>query len=343
VTSKSDEPFVVPPPPAKLVELTEPPSFSVIVAAHQAAATVAEAVESALDQDPPPLEVVVCDDGSTDDTEGALRPFADRVHLIHQQRGGESAAKNVAARAARGDFVVILDADDIYLPGRLGALGRLAQARPDLDILTTDAYLAVGQERIATCYDDGHRFEQADQRRGILERNFVFGLAAVRRESFLASGGFSEEVATSADWDCWIRMILAGSRAGLVAAPLAVYRLHQASINADRLAMYRGRASTLTRVQQRTDLSEAERAVVVERIQREDRRIALESLLQALEAPDRATRRLARQVARRSDLPPSTRLKAIAALIAPRMVGRIVRRRRSAYWIAVGDRRLPRR
>jgi glycosyltransferase involved in cell wall biosynthesis len=114
------------PPPAGPVARAAPPTFSVAIAAYQAADVVGEAIESALAQTVPPHEVVVCDDGSTDDLDRALEPYRDRIVLLRQRNRGEAAAKNAAARAASGDFVAILDADDVYLPERLEALGRLA-------------------------------------------------------------------------------------------------------------------------------------------------------------------------------------------------------------------------
>src|SRR5204862_4643563 len=159
--------------------------FSVAIAAYEAARTVAQAVESALSQTLPPLEVIVCDDGSTDDTEGVLSPYDDRIVFLRKENGGEASAKNACLRAASGDFVAILDADDVYFPERLEALGELAAARPALDILTTDAFLELDGVRGRRVYEGGWAFEVDDQRRAILQRNFVFGLAAVRRERLL--------------------------------------------------------------------------------------------------------------------------------------------------------------
>ena len=165
--------------------------------------------------------MIVCDDGSSDGTAAALAPFGDRVTVLTQHNRGEAGAKNTATRAASGDFVAILDADDVYLPERLEALGELAAARPDLDILTTDATLVAGGRPVRSVYDETWTFEVADQRRAILERNFIFGHVAVRREALLAAGGFDEAIRWTTDWDCWLRLIFAGSRAGLVDEPLA--------------------------------------------------------------------------------------------------------------------------
>ena len=152
------------------------------MAAYQVADLIGEALDSIRRQTVAPLEVIVCDDGSTDDLEAALSPYSDEIVLIRKEHGGEASAKNAAATAARGDFVVILDADDVYLPRRLEALTALARARPDLDILTTDAYLVVHGRRVRRNYGPRWRFDVVDQRRAILQRNFIFGHAAVRRE-----------------------------------------------------------------------------------------------------------------------------------------------------------------
>src|SRR5262249_18875688 len=173
-----------------------------------------------------------------------VEPYTDRISLIRQSNGGEGSAKNAGARAASGEFVTILDADDEYLPGRLQALSHLTVARPDLDILTSDAYLEVDGRRVRRAYTDAWRFEDGDQRAALLDRNFIFGHVAVRRESFLAAGGFDEGIRWTTDWDCWIRMILGGSRAGCLTAPLATYRVRETSLSSDRRQLVAGRVQT---------------------------------------------------------------------------------------------------
>jgi len=100
---------VLAPLPAGSVTPRQRPTFSVAIAAYQAAETLGAAVESALSQTLPPLDVVVCDDGSTDDFAGAIAPFRDRVVLLRQENRGEAAAKNAAAAAASGEFVAFLE------------------------------------------------------------------------------------------------------------------------------------------------------------------------------------------------------------------------------------------
>src|SRR5206468_812123 len=125
------------------------------------------------------------------------------------------------------------------------AFGDLAMARPDLDILTTNAFLDVNGDTVGRAYHEQHRFPVGDQATEILSRNFIFGLVGVRRDRFLAGGGYDETIAYTTDWDCWVRMILDGARVGLVDEPLARYRLHEGSMSARRRDMAEGRCMTL--------------------------------------------------------------------------------------------------
>ena len=115
------------------------PTFSVVIAAYNAALTIGEAIESALEQSEAPYEIVVCDDGSTDDIEGAISAYRAGLIFLRKPNGGGASALNVAADAARGDFVSILDADDAYTAGRLKALAvkgpRRVAALPEVPTL----------------------------------------------------------------------------------------------------------------------------------------------------------------------------------------------------------------
>jgi glycosyltransferase involved in cell wall biosynthesis/GT2 family glycosyltransferase len=313
---------------------TRRPSFSVAIPVYNAAGTIAEAVESALSQTLPPLEVVVCDDGSTDDLGGVLAPYQGRIKLVRKENGGEGSAKDAASRVAFGEFVVILDADDAFLPERLEALAELAEARPDLDILTTDAFLESGGQTLRRVYGQSWRFEVEDQRSAILERNFVFGAAAIRRERLLQVGGFDSSLRYVADWDIAIRMILTGSRAGLVDAPLYRYRVGPSALSAQRASLARGSIAVLERAATRPDLGTEERRIAEETIATKRAELARLGLDEALGGGGRSVRRSAAVVLREQKLPARTRAKAAIALVAPATVSRLQRRRTG--WTGAG-------
>lgn len=260
------------------------PRFSVLIPAYQAAKTIRRAVESALQQDfdPQHVEVIVCDDGSTDDLAGALDDLLrrePRLRLIRRLiNGGVSVATNRAARDARGEFLVKLDADDEWRGDRLREMARLLDRHPSLDLVTTDAIVVDLDGSRHRYYQQRPAFPPpARQRREIIARNFLFGSAAIRRRALDRIGGFDEAAPHQGEYECWIRLILSGSVAGLVNQPLAIY--HRQPDGLSRRPW--GRAATIDRALRRLppgDLTAEERRAVTRRRLRLLPRRALDAL-----------------------------------------------------------------
>ena len=313
-----------------------------IVAAYQVAEVIGDALDSIRQQTLPPLEVIVCDDGSTDDLAQALEPYEGEITVLRKENGGEASAKNAAAEAAHGDFVAILDADDVYLPGRLAALTELAQARPDLDILTTDAYLVVHGRRVRRNYDRGWEFEVADQRRAILQRNFVFGHAAVRRERLLEHRGFDESILWTTDWELWLRLILRGARAGCVDEPLSLYKLRETSLTAQRRNLLLGKLATLEKARSNPDLQDDERPVLENSLAAYRHELGLMDLRDSLAAGSPDARGQALALLRAPGQRFRGRMALAAMATAPATSGRFLRRRANGSWVGAGGVRVPR-
>jgi hypothetical protein len=323
-------------PRVRLVRTSITPSFSVIIAAYQSADTIAKAVESVLAQSLAAAEIIVCDDGSDDDLGAALAPYRDVIALLRKPHGGEASAKNAAARAATADFVAILDADDAFAPTRLERLAALAQDRPELDILTTDAWLEVDGRAVRRCYTPDWPFAFEHQREEILRRNFVFGLAAVRRTALLAAGGFDESIERTTDWDCWVRMILRGSRVGVVMEPLARYRVRREGLSADRVGMRRGAVRTLTKALADPELRPHERPIAETALLGYEHDLRLLEGRAALINGEPGVRRRMLAIARDVGYPPPARTLALLAALAPGPAGRVQRRRAARGWIGAG-------
>jgi glycosyltransferase involved in cell wall biosynthesis len=273
--------FVVPAPRAA-VSRGHVPSFSILIPTYDSTATLPDAVASALSQTEPALEVIVCDDGSTEDVAEALSAQAGQVRLLRKPNGGGASALNHAARAALGDFLAILDADDVYDPRRIEALGSLAAERPDLDIITTDAYLEVQGARVGT-FNHSTPFVVDDQRAGILLSCFVGGWPAVRRSRVLALGGWDESLRIAYDWDCWLRLIFDGAAAGLVDEPLMSYRIG-GSLTSNRLASLAERIEVLERARSHPSLTPGERRLLAASVSWQRSRLRREAVEHAAEA-----------------------------------------------------------
>jgi Glycosyl transferase family 2 len=321
------------PEPAAPVESAAVPTFSVIIAAYQVADLIGEAIESVLAQTVPPLEIVVCDDGSTDDLQGALAPYRGKLMLLRQPNRGESAAKNAAAAASSGDYVVILDADDVWLPERIEALGELAAARPDVDILTTDAWFELAGQKVGRFYGATTPFVVDGQRTAIFERDFIMPHPAVRRSRWLAIGGFAQSVEYAADWDCWIRLILDGSLAGIVDQPLAHYRLREGSLSAQRAESLRARVTVLERTARHPGLRPDERPHLARCLTVHRRRALLAEAEAALRAGGPEARPACLRVAFGRGFGLQSRLRSGIAALAPRAAGRYLEaRERRTGW-----------
>jgi len=317
--------ILAPPPPEGLRPLQAPPSFSIVIPAYQAAATIAGAVRSALDQSLPAHEVIVVDDGSTDDLAGALRPFGDRIEVVRKENGGAASARNVGAKEASGEFMAVLDADDGFDPRRIEALSRLATERPDLDLVTTDSRFVVGGRSVGS-YLGENPFAIADQRQAILVSCFVGGWPAARISRLRELGGFDESLRVGHDWDCWLRMILAGSSAGLVDLPYYDYVLAPGGLTSGRVESLWDRVRMLEKAAANPDLRVEERPL----LERESRRRRSDAVRE--ETREQLDSSLSRgrllRLAATSGAEPRARAGAALAFALPPLARRLVESRR---------------
>jgi len=306
-------------------------TFTVVIPAFQSAACITDALKSLREQTHPPHEIIVCDDGSTDDLDSAIAPYRDLVQLKRQDNRGVAAASNTAARGATGDFLIRLDPDDIYLPQKLERLADLATKRPDLDVLTTDAYMEVDGSVTGTFYADfctePFRFVVDDQRSGIVRANFVYTQAAIRRTVFEAVGGFDESLRCCEDWDLWLRVILVGARVGLVDEPLAHYRRRPGGLSSDQQKVLNSQIAILEKVLIRNDLSSHERDVATTSLRINQEILMLTELEESLLGRLSGVRRRAWAVVVMPRFPLPTRVKALATILAPNLLAYLVARR----------------
>jgi glycosyltransferase involved in cell wall biosynthesis len=226
----------------------------VIVPVFNVERYVAQAVESALGQSHPDVQVVVVNDGSTDGSVDALAPYRDRIVYVEQANRGLAGTRNRALREATGEYVALLDADDVWLPDRLERMVSHLEGHPEVGFVTSDAFFMHEDEPSDVRYYEhfdfllqGDPFGTGDQRYWILFHNFVMGMTVVRRALFERHGYFEESLRTSEDWDLWIRFIFAGERAGLVNEPLCYYRIRADSLSADRHRVYHDALRVLER------------------------------------------------------------------------------------------------
>lgn len=205
--------------------------ISVVIPTFQCAAQLSQAIDSVVAQQYPAdkYEIIVVDDGSTDETSQIAHHYEARVRYFYQRNQGVAAARNAGIAAARGGYVAFLDADDYWLPDRLSALSQHlgGEAR---QIVTTDFFVMVDNttSNVANYRERGLEWafdlEPAEQLKVVLEDNFLSYMMVVPRHVFDEVGLFDESLHYGEDWDLWLRCLSAGYPVRLVRQPQAVYR-----------------------------------------------------------------------------------------------------------------------
>lgn len=214
----------------------EPPgaSVSVIIPCYNAEKVVREAVESALAQTTPPLEIVCVDDGSKDGTLSVLHALQarnrDRVTVLSQPRGGAPSARNSGLQLATGTYVQFLDADDILLPKKLDHQLTLAQIHRNVDIVAGSfvrRHLSGEERPIVVEEQDSPWISLPQVGLGITSANLY------RREAILQVGGWNESYPSSQEYELMFRMLANGCRVAYDKALLTIVRQQPRSITTE--------------------------------------------------------------------------------------------------------------
>lgn len=199
---------------------TTQPLISVVIPCHNAGAWIGDAIRSVLAQDYANKEIVVVDDGSTDDSLARTRAFGDRIVSLAIANGGACAARNRGLAAARGEYVLFLDADDLLEGHYLTNMARHATGEVDLVI---GAHVIESEDgtrhprRAWSDIDDVGRLMQEYLQNFLQTAAFLW-----RRPFFVAQGGWDEALPIGQDTDVAVRMIAAGPRFRIADATDAV-------------------------------------------------------------------------------------------------------------------------
>src|SRR5689334_18648366 len=116
-------------------------SVSVIIPTYNRAAFIKQAIDSALNQTRVPDEIIVVDDGSTDNTAGILARYDHPVRVIRQENSGRSAARNLGIRESRGDLIVFLDSDDLLTPASIASRVPIFEKSPEIGVVYGNMYV----------------------------------------------------------------------------------------------------------------------------------------------------------------------------------------------------------
>lgn len=226
---------------------TRTPRVTAVVAVYNAEQWIGATLEAILSQTHPPDEVVVVDDGSTDGSAAELVRFGEAIRVVRQTNGGCPAAFNRGFAEARGDYLAMCGADDIWEPTKLERQVAALTERPEIDVAFGGARIfGLGNDYFqrppATGILDSGLFLQTLYRRNIICASSVL----IRRSLYEALGPFVErcddERFACDDYDYWIRALAAGAVFFYDPRVHVNYRRHAANATNNQLWMYRSQA-----------------------------------------------------------------------------------------------------
>jgi len=200
------------------------PKVSVVIPTYNSAQFIVETLESVFAQTYEDYEIIVVDDGSTDNTREVLKPYMSRIRYIYKENGGASSARNLGIKSAEGEYIAFLDSDDLWMPEKLEKQMEYFQTNPDCGLVYSDCI------RIDS---DGVYLPQSDVYSKVsgyiflkLLEGFVLPTSTViaKVECFGIAGYFDENLERCEDYDLWLR-IARFFTVGYTEGPLVKYRV----------------------------------------------------------------------------------------------------------------------
>jgi glycosyltransferase involved in cell wall biosynthesis len=209
------------------------PKVSVIIPAYNCQSFIAETVESILAQTYPDYEIIVVDDGSTDNTRDVLQRYEDRVRYVYQENSGVGAARNRGLSLARGEYIAFLDHDDLWLPEKLETQMKILETRPEVGLVYSNCYHIDEAGTILGRYFDHIKPARGMVFHQLFMTNFIPLLTVLVRKAVLDQvGTFRIGWSISEDYDLLLR-VARKFILDYVETPLAKYRLHSGNVSRD--------------------------------------------------------------------------------------------------------------
>jgi glycosyltransferase involved in cell wall biosynthesis len=224
------------------------PTVTVVTPAHNSASFIAETLASARAQTFADFELIVVDDASTDDTADVVRTEAagdERVVVVTVPHGGTAAARNAALALARGEFIALLDSDDVWMPDHLERQLALFRAFPQAAIVSANAIIRGGPRDGYPLWPAAAEPRLLEPRDLILHDNSVSIMSTFRRVVVDRIGPFNAALRRNEDYDFWLRASDAGFEILQNRTPLGFYRRHAQSVSHDEVRMIEGMSRVL--------------------------------------------------------------------------------------------------
>lgn len=213
-------------------EKTALPPLTVVIPVYNGENFLRETLESVLTQSYPAVEVIVVNDGSTDQTLSVAHEFGKRVKVLDRENAGVSVSRNAGMAAASTDWVALMDHDDLWEKEHLANLARAIARNPEADVCYSGGRELV-PDLTTGVFHPGEVMPfptNEELPRMLMERcAFIPSATALRRSAVLAVGGFDSRYVNLQDWELWLRLFHRGAKFIHIPEPTLLYRIHPAS------------------------------------------------------------------------------------------------------------------
>jgi cellulose synthase/poly-beta-1,6-N-acetylglucosamine synthase-like glycosyltransferase len=241
-------------------------TFSIVMPAYNTEQTIEAAILSVLSQTRADFELIVADDGSTDDTPTRIERFLEdkRVRLIRGNHRGPSAARNAAIAEAVGEYICFLDSDDLWLPSYLESMSAMLSDAPRVAVAFTDAWVLFDAAKLIarrTAMEELRPSSIPQNPEGFLRAmlehsNFVYYSTMVRRAVLDEVGRFDERFRGPEDYELWLRIAAHGYSFAWCPEPQAIYRRRAGQLTADPSTINRALADVFRTVVEEYEVDE---------------------------------------------------------------------------------------
>lgn len=239
---------------------------SIIIPTHNSRQWVAGAIDCALAQTHPHCEVIVVDDGSTDETEDYLNEkYREQIRYIYKPNSGPASARNMGISVAKGEFIQFLDSDDFLAPDKIERQMAVFRDCPECDVVYSDfafVFDGMGDKREESPASYATKYRSENVFESLLDGNFIVIHSPLTRASVIRScGGFDESLSSDEDYDLWLKIAGRGHRFCFVPEVLAFYQRRGNSVSTNLLKQSQGTLQALIKARSyREKLSRQEAA-----------------------------------------------------------------------------------
>lgn len=242
--------------------MSKKPSISVVIPTHNRCHTLARALDSVLEQSVSPSEIIVIDDGSTDDTSDLLKSQYPTIKAYRQSNHGVSHARNRGIESSTGEWIALLDSDDAWYPGKLEAQLSEIEREPSIRLCHSDEHWIRNGKRV-------NQRERHTKRGGHIFQHCLPlcaispSASVIRRDVFTDIGYFDESLPACEDYDFWLRLT-AQEAVAYCDAPLVIkHGGHQDQLSRKYMAMDRFRLVALDKILSSGALNESDEQAAI--------------------------------------------------------------------------------